>query len=44
MKKKKYIPLEIKQIQLFESFIRTSWENDGYDDDWTDGNTKPINP
>ena len=43
--KKEYIPLDIELIQLLESLIRTSYENDNYDDeDWNDGNTRPINP
>ncbi len=41
MKKKKYISPEIETILLTASFIRTSYEDDGYDDDWNDENAMP---
>ena len=41
MKKKKYTSPEIETILLMASFIRTSYEDDGFDDDWEDENTRP---
>ena len=43
MEKKKYIPPEIEEILFGESFIRTSFGNDGnFDEDWDDENANPI--
>ena len=37
-----YTSLEIEIIYFGESFIRTSFGNDGNDDDWEDENVKPV--
>ena len=42
MEKERYADLEIRISYFEESFIRTSYGNDGNDDDWGDENANPI--